>query len=219
MKWMLLGDCVWFQKHSLEVTPCLPAVRSRAPLSVPITLNSSVRGKQEQASGSAVLQLGLHPASHVPSLQLRWGSAPTHSVPHPRPGLSDSVVTQGLIPGGQRWLADAHPTHRRPAIADWGRDSSLGAGWDGERDGLGKVIRDWDSWEEGVNWIRGRGESLSKLGTEWLRKLRIFWQNFPWMISFSFSALGTSHKDIPYSFSSLPLPPFPKYLSASKQTH
>ena len=27
---------------SLEVTPCLPAVRSRAPLSAPITLNSSV---------------------------------------------------------------------------------------------------------------------------------------------------------------------------------
>lgn len=178
--------CVVSKTFSLEVTTCLPAVRSRAPLSAPITLNSSVRGEQEGASGSAVLQLGLHPASHVPSLQLRWGSAPTRSVPHPRPGLRGSVVTQGLIPCGQRRLADAHPTHGRPAIADRGRDSSLGAGWGRGQDGLGKVIRDWHSWEEGVNWIRGRGESISKLGPEWLRKLRIFWQNFPWMISFSF---------------------------------
>ena len=63
--------CVVSKTFSLEVTTCLPAVRSRAPLSAPITLNSSVRGEQEGASGSAVLQLGLHPASHVPSLQLR----------------------------------------------------------------------------------------------------------------------------------------------------
>lgn len=166
--------------------PLPPSCKVQGPSFCSHYTEFQCRGEQERASGSAVLQLGLHSASHVPSLQLGWGSAPTHSVPHPRPGLRDSVVTQGLIPGGQRRLADAHPTHRRPATADWGRDSSLGSGWGRGWDGLGKVIRDWHSWEEGVNCITGRGESISKLGTKCLRKLRIFWQNFPWMISFSF---------------------------------
>ena len=160
---------------------------------------------QEQASGSAALQLGLHAASHVPSLQPGRGSAPTHSVPHPRPGLRGQCGHSGTDP----WWAEAAgrcPSYSRKACHCWLRQGQLswcgvGVGWGW--DGLGKVMRDWHSWEEGVNCMRVRGESISKLGTEET-------QNFPWMISFSFQPREHLTKTSPISF-----PPCPCHLFLS----
>lgn len=99
--------------------------------------------KEERATGSALLQPDLHAGSHVPSLQLRWGSAPTHSVPHPQACL-----------GPAPWWTEAagrHPSYPPKDCHCWLRQGQLSWGWWW----LGKLIRDWQIWKEGVNCIQG----------------------------------------------------------------
>lgn len=146
-----------------EVTPCLQLQGPGLCILLPLHW-LPVQSEGRTGPRAPVWQPDVHPGTQLPSLRPRQDGAPTRSQLYiwyqawgTVPGLLRVWFLVGRVSGQQ-----SLPIHWKPAISHYGsgsRDSSLGR------------VRQIDAHQrlaelkEGVNCIRGEGESIFKLST------------------------------------------------------